>query len=153
MFLWIVLSCLYFIPGALLLHGSLWFVTRGKHDFYDVLKIVCLLCVLFVLAARSRVLEFCVWLGWIVVGGVSKFVRISIKEWAIIATAVIIFVLWFVVQAVFCAWFVRLDGGKRLGLLRAAAASALQEFVGLGIFVICWWLFGFLFFFVASLGR
>ncbi|WP_043631834.1 hypothetical protein [Desulfovibrio sp. TomC] len=154
MFLWIVLSCLYFVPGVLLLQGALWFVTKGKHDFYDVLKVVCLASVLFPFAARLLYLVCCFWPDVIIVCVIlNKFISIITREWKFLDIAVYALMLLFVVQTLLCAWFVRLGGGKRLGLLRAAAAIALQEFMAVGFLVICCGLFRLFALFVASLGR
>jgi hypothetical protein len=47
-YFWAALSCLYFIVGTRFLHGSLWLFTRGRHDFYDVLKVTAFLCLWFI---------------------------------------------------------------------------------------------------------
>ncbi|WP_075355584.1 hypothetical protein [Desulfovibrio sp. DV] len=154
MFLWIVLGCLYFVPGALLLYGSLWIVTRGEPDFYDVLKVVFLTSVLFPFAAKLLYLVCYIWPDVFVACLVlNKFIGIITKEWKFLDIAVYSMMLLFIVQTSLCAWFVRLDGGKRLGLLWAAVASALQELMALGILVICCGLFKLFALFVTSLGR
>lgn len=83
----------------------------------------------------------------------SEFIRISMKDLLVAIIPVQILVLLFIVQTPLCAWFVQLDGGRRLGLLRAAVASALQELMALGILVIGYGLLRLFALFVASLGR
>jgi len=126
MFLWMLFSVLYFIPGALLLHGSLWFVTRGKHNFYDVLKVIALTCVVFVVAIDNTLFNTMLLLVPYI--AMDEFLK-NIVHSAVLSGAVGCMTLvaeLSLFQVALCAWLIKLDGRERLGLYRSLCVALIQ---------------------------
>ena len=121
MLLRIVLSCLYFVPGALLLHGSLWIATRGKHDFYDVLKVLSLVCLVYIVFVDDEMLNRLLLLPQVLMGTFCEKASASCW-WVLLASCLVFMAEISFVYVLPCAWLVRLGRSERLGLKRALYA-------------------------------
>lgn len=125
LFLRIVLSCLYFIPGAMLLHGSLWIVTRGKHDFYDVLKVMSLVCLAFIVFVDGEVFNYFLLYPYVSMNlFYERVISSDFLAWMVGVLVLAVEISF--VHILPCAWLVKLHGHERLGLKRA-----LSVFLGL----------------------
>ncbi|HML54952.1 MAG TPA: hypothetical protein PKC79_12715 [Solidesulfovibrio magneticus] len=137
MFLRIVLSCLYFIPGALLLHGSLWFVTRGKHDFYDVLKVMSLVCLAFVVFVDDEVFNRLLLYPYALTEAFYKY-GVSSDFLALMVGGLTLAVEISFAHILPCAWLVKLHGRERLGLKRALYAFLIYCTIAFLIIILCY---------------
>jgi hypothetical protein len=129
MLLCIFLSCLYFIPGAMLLHGSLWIVTRGKHDFYDVLKVTASICLWFVFETSCTPLFRLSSKAYDFVWALERPFCLNIVVLSFFIMTPIVFM-----KTVFCAYIIKIDREERLGLRRALCVAAMEFFVFVLIF-------------------
>jgi len=118
MLLRIFLGCLYFIPGAMLLHGSLWIVTRGKHDFYDVLKVMSLVCLAFIVFVDDEVFNYFLLYPYVLMNlFYDKVISLDFLAWMVGVLALAVEISF--AHLLPCAWLVKLHGSGRLGLKRA----------------------------------
>lgn len=128
-YFWAALSCLYFIVGALFLHGSLWLFTRGRHNFYDVIKVTAFICLWFVFEVTCTPLFQLSAKAYDFVWARGKPFYFDVVVFSFFIMFPIVFM-----KTVLCAYIIRINREKRLGLHRALCVAAMEFFVFVLIF-------------------
>lgn len=118
----------------MLLHGSLWIVTRGKHDFYDVLKVMSLVCLAFIVFVDGEVFNYFLLYPYVSMNlFYERVISSDFLAWMVGVLVLAVEISF--VHILPCAWLVKLHGHERLGLKRALSVfwvyCALMFLIGL----------------------